>query len=476
MPTSNPYLPAFHFVPRRGWMNDPNGLVFFGGRWHLFYQYYNLEEVDGMQWGHASSVDLVGWEHHLPALRPDRLGQIWSGSAVVDKGDSSGFFGGGSGLVCAFTYWDPLDHWQSQGIAWSRDGVEFVPYAGNPVIAQLRHLEGQEAEKDFRDPKVFWHAETARWVMVVAGGRLRTFSSHNLIDWRFGHLHPEISTECPDLFPMAVGGDPANQRWVLTGGGRWYQVGSFDGVRFTPEADRQVMGAGPDFYATQSWSEAPGGRRVLISWLFGWGYGVSVSGDPPPNPFPTGLQRGGCLTVPMEAELVETPRGLRLRMNPVAELESRRRFVFEGSLTLGGRPAVLGEGVSAYDLTLEAAEVPDHPVQVAIPAGGPTRYLVEFDPVRSLAAIDRRQGACPEVPNYPIRHVVGTVPSRPGQPWRVRLLVDRGSVEVFADGGETVLSAVIHPEPGVGGCSLSAEGAVRVEAKLFALGSGAASL
>jgi len=177
---NNRFAPGYHFIPVRGWINDPNGPVHFNGQWHLFYQYYEPSMIDGMQWGHAVSDDLAVWSHLEPAIRPDALGQIWSGSAVVDHGDTCGLFGGKPGLVCLFTYWDKSDFRQCQGMAYSADGLTFHTYDGNPVVPQLRRLPGHPDDKDFRDPKVFRHVKTGRWIMAVAGGKLRIFSSADL--------------------------------------------------------------------------------------------------------------------------------------------------------------------------------------------------------------------------------------------------------------------------------------------------------
>ena len=176
-------------------------------------------------WGHAVSRDLLHWQHRLPAIMPDELGAAWSGSAVVDQHDTSGFFGGKPGLVCIYTYYSPADDGrQSQGMAYSADGVTFTKYAKNPIIPQLRYQPGQPDDHDFRDPKVFWHEPTKRWIMVVAGGTLRFYSSPNLRDWTFESINSDIHTECPDFFPLPLDGDPTQTRWVLSGGGNWYRA------------------------------------------------------------------------------------------------------------------------------------------------------------------------------------------------------------------------------------------------------------
>ena len=199
--------PVYHFTPPGQWMNDPNGLVYFDGEYHLFYQHDPYSLLNGpMHWGHAVSADLIHWEHLPIALYPDAIGHIWSGSAVVDRANTSGFVPGG-GLVAIFSYSD-----QSQGIAYSQDrGRTWTVYAGNPVIPS--------PGTDFRDPKVFWHEASGQWIMVIAKGELaQFFQSPDLIHWRlasaFGEGHGAHGDvwEMPDLFPLTVEGE---SKWVL---------------------------------------------------------------------------------------------------------------------------------------------------------------------------------------------------------------------------------------------------------------------
>ncbi len=452
----DPFYPAFHFAPREGWMNDPNGLVYFRDTWHLFYQYFNPQQVDGMQWGHATSPDLIHWTEHAPALQPDAHGQIWSGSAVVDGQDSSGRFGGQAGVVAAFTYWDPADGWQSQGMAYSADAMHFDLEPANPVIAQLRHLEGHPPDKAFRDPKVFWHEPTRRWVMVVAGGKLRFFTSSNLRDWRFETLQPEIETECPDLFALPLDGDPANLKWVLSGGGRWYQVGGFDGRRFTPETDRIVLGAGPDFYATQSWSDAPDGRRVLISWLFGWNYDSGPRGGAIANPFPTGARAGGCQSVPAEARLVSTTDGPRLQLTPVPELAHLREAPSDHSLVLEGEGwVVLADTGRAFDIELRTPQAPTGELRLRVPAKGETYLSFGYDVETGAYFIDRTRDLCDAPEAYVQRYNTERPMAFRDQALNLRVLIDHNSIEVFADEGQTLLSAILHLPPEAGGLALA---------------------
>src|SRR6185437_553798 len=239
------YRPRFHFTPPSGWMNDPNGLVYFDGEYHLFYQH-----LPRKHWGHAVSIDLVHWTHLPIALYPDELGEIYSGSMVVDAEDSSGFFGAQPGLVAIFTHANdapPPFGPQVQSIAYSSDrGRTWIKYAHNPVITNY-------GNPDFRDPKVFWHAATRRWVLVLAcQDRVRFYLSPNLKDWLYasefgaGQGVRDVPWECPDLFELAVEGEPGRRKWVLQVSvyqrhGRidrpdyrdmQYFIGDFDGIVF----------------------------------------------------------------------------------------------------------------------------------------------------------------------------------------------------------------------------------------------------
>ena len=271
------YRPTYHFSPEWGWMNDPNGMVYKDGEWHLFYQWNPFGSFWGnMTWGHAVSRDLVQWEHLGAAIVPDALGDIFSGSAVVDKENTAGF--GKDAIVAMYT--SAGDN-QTQSIAYSNDnGRTFTKYAGNPVIVA-------EDTPDFRDPKLFWDNQTRQWKVVLAAGQeVQFYSSHNLKDWTydssFGLSYGNHNGvwECPDLIRLPFEG---KDKWVLLlninpggpfgGSATQYFVGSYDGKTFKCDdlpTTTRWMDYGKDHYAAVTWSNAPEGRTVAIAWMSNW--------------------------------------------------------------------------------------------------------------------------------------------------------------------------------------------------------------
>jgi len=286
------YRPHIHFTPESMWMNDPNGLVYFEGEYHLFYQYHPHGKQWGpMHWGHAVSKDLLSWKHLPIALYPDNLGMIFSGSVVVDWHDTSGLFGGGKGLVAYYTH--AYGEVQRQSMAYSRDnGRTWVKVDENPIIPNPGIV-------DFRDPKVLWHEESSQWVMVVTAGRkIWFYTSENLKDWSFvnefgeGWGAQEGIWECPDLFSLkdSITGE---EKWVLQigidaggpaeGSGTQYFVGDFDGHTFVPSQSKHEvkwLDYGKDFYAAQSFSDTTDGRRLILAWMSNWQYANDVPTDP----------------------------------------------------------------------------------------------------------------------------------------------------------------------------------------------------
>lgn len=297
--------PQFHFTTRRGWINDPNGLVYHNGEYHLFYQHNPFErDWENMHWGHAVSKDLVHWKELPVALFPDHLGTMFSGSAVIDYDNTAGFNRGATpAMVVAFTA-DGHGK-QVQGIAYSLDnGLTFTKYDGNPVIDSGAKWDS----RDTRDPKVFWYAPGKHWVMVLNERDGHSiYTSSNLKQWDY-QSHVTGFWECPELFELPVDGDISNTRWVMYGASGTYMTGSFDGKKFTPESGKHCYTTG-SIYAAQTFTNIPAsdGRRIQM----GWG---RISH--PEMPF------NGMMMLPTELTLQTTKDGIRLVCRPVKETET----------------------------------------------------------------------------------------------------------------------------------------------------------
>jgi len=294
--------PQFHFTARRGWVNDPNGLVFHDGEYHLFYQHNPYErEWENMHWGHAVSKDLIHWKELPVALVPDRLGAMFSGSAVIDHENTAGYNQGKlPAMVVAYTAHS--SERQVQGIAYSLDnGRTFTKYEGNPVIDSKEKWNSH----DTRDPKVFWYEPGGHWVMVLNERDGHSiYTSGDLKDWHY-ESHTTGFWECPELFELPVDGDPDKTKWVMYGASGTYMLGSFDGKIFTPESGKYQYTMGT-MYAAQTFTNMPDGRRVQI----GWGR-VSHAGMP----------FNGMMLLPTELTLRTTKDGPRLFNVPVKETE-----------------------------------------------------------------------------------------------------------------------------------------------------------
>ena len=295
--------PQFHFTTRRGWINDPNGLVYYDGEYHLFYQHNPYErEWENMHWGHAVSTDLIYWEELADALYPDHLGGMFSGSAVIDYRNTAGYNKEKSpAMIAAYTAAGPDK--QVQCIAYSLDkGRSFTKYEGNPVI-DSKHLWNSQ---DTRDPKVFWYTPGNHWVMVLNERDGHSiYTSSDLKDWKY-ESHVTGFWECPELFELPVDGDPNNTQWVMYGASGTYMLGSFDGKVFTPEKGKYQYVTGAN-YAAQTFTDMPDGRRVQV----GWGR-ISHPGMP----------FNGMMLLPTELTLRTTKEGPRLFSLPVKETEA----------------------------------------------------------------------------------------------------------------------------------------------------------
>lgn len=379
------YRPQFHFSAQTGWLNDPNGLVYCNGRYHLFFQHNPFGTNWGnMTWGHAVSSDLVHWRQLDNAIEPDRLGTIFSGTAVVDWNNTAGF--GREAIIAFYTaaghHVEPKAPY-TQCLACSKDGGNtFTKYSGNPILGEI--APGN------RDPKVFWHGPTERWIMALyleAEGvhTIQFFTSRNLIEWEY-QSRIEGFYECPDLFRL---GD----EWVLFGASGHYMLGDFDGSAYFPHSGKHINDFGSNFYAAQTYNDIPAsdGRRILIGWMRGGQY--------PHMPF------NQQMTVPCEMTL----RNGRLCKWPVHELESLRHSSGERLDT------------EAELLDIEAEIEPGRVVDCGFDVRGLT---VCYLPADGLLLVE---GAA-----MPLPLVNGRI--------RLRLLIDRTSVEIFGNDGSTVCS------------------------------------
>ena len=438
--------PRYHFTPPQNFMNDPNGLVYYDGEYHLFYQHNPFGDVWGhMSWGHAVSRDLVHWEHLPVAMHEDNGVMIFSGTAVVDWRNTSGFGAHGAPPMIA-VYTGHSETEQTQNIACSTDrGRTWTKYAGNPVIAI--------GSREFRDPKVFWHAPTQRWIMVTVLSdqhRVRFDSSPDLKHWTYlSEFGPAGATdglwECPDLFPVPIEDEPEKSKWVLKvdalrGTGAQYFIGEFDGTRFTnesPDTQTRRVDYGADFYAAQSWAEEPGGRQIWIGWMNNWHYA---------NEIPTSPWRG-LFSIPRQLSLRRVSEGLRLAQQPIEELKQLRRepFHVESKAIDEINARLTGMKLEfAYEIDTEIFPGTAAELGLRLCAGDKEETRIGYDAQAGELYIDRRQsGDNTFSEDFGGMHRAA-LPMQAGT-IRMHIFVDSCSVELFGDRGEVVLSDLIFP-------------------------------
>ncbi|MBT2284080.1 glycoside hydrolase family 32 protein [Paenibacillus polymyxa] len=461
------YRNEYHFSPKEKWMNDPNGMVFFNGEYHLFYQYHPFGTTWGpMHWGHAVTRDLVTWEELPVALAPDEHGMIFSGSAVVDWNNTSGFFEDEPGLVAIFTHHleVPNEHpVQRQSLAYSKDnGRTWTKYEGNPVLTH-------ESFVDFRDPKVFWHEQTKEWIMIIACGQtVCLYRSPNLKDWTLGSEFGEgIGShdgvwECPDLFPLAVDGDSGQVKWVMLvsigadpafieGSRTQYFTGDFDGSTFVPdEASYTIrwIDHGRDNYAGVSWSDIPAedGRRLFMGWMSNWMYA---------NQTPTNDYRGA-MTIARELSLETRAGEVILIQRPARELEQARTPVL--SLQDASIQQV-SEQLNALQLVnyeIHAEWASDQSFHFALRSGADNETLVGVDANRGEVYIDRSGSGIGDFHEHFLSRQVAELKDVNANQ-SLRIFVDHSSVEVFANDGQAVITDLIYPDVDCQGISVHAD-------------------
>jgi fructan beta-fructosidase len=402
--------PQFHFSPRRGWNNDPNGLVFYKGEYHLFFQHNPYGWNWGnMHWGHAVSSDLVHWKELPIALYPDEHGAMFSGSAVVDWKNTAGFqTGEEKALICIFTAaGQPF----TQGIAYSNDrGRTWTKYAHNPV---LPHIAGEN-----RDPKVIWYAPEEKWIMALYLDKsdYALFSSRDLKQWqRMSGVTIPGTSECPEFFEIPLDGNRENARWIFYGGNGRYLIGKFDGQKFTPESAPQTLHYGNIWYASQTYTDIPkeDGRRILIPW------GTMATPGMPFNQM---------MGLPVELTLQTTKDGPRLLANPVKEyasLRSESRSVKSQQLNPGENPLADFRGEL---IELKAEFETGSALELGFKLRGVT---VTYDVKKQELTCENQKG--------PLKSMDGKV--------RLHLMIDRTSIDIFGNDGLLYMSAgLIVPE------------------------------
>lgn len=479
------YRPSYHFTPLYGWMNDPNGMVYKDGEYHLYFQYNPYGSKWGnMHWGHAVSKDLVHWEHLDPAIARDPVGHIFSGSSVVDKKNTAGF--GKDAIIAIYTN-NSVNHDEVQCIAYSNDnGRTFTKYEGNPVLTPFDGL------KDFRDPKVFWYEKGKCWYMIVSADKeTRFYKSKNLKKWTYvsafgkGMGQQPCQYECPDFFQLPVNGDKKKMKWVMTmninpgcwfgGSATEYFVGDFDGKKFTcPDANEvKWLDWGKDHYATVTFSNT--GDRVLgITWMSNWQYANLT-------PF---KQNRGANGLPRELKLYEKNGKYYISEDVAPEVYALRKDtknVADASVSdekmLAGVAANMN---GAFEIETDVTPDANGIAGIEISNNKRERTLIYFDMKQGKVVMDRTESGLTDFGKQAVPHDIelawdkqlaaeGKQPARitnsinykndfalatwaplslcedGKKTYHVDIFVDKSSVELFVDGGRIAMTNLVFP-------------------------------
>ena len=443
------FRPAYHHTPAYGWMNDPNGMFYKDGVWHLYFQHNPYGSVWGnLAWGHSTSTDLVHWQYEGDPIMADALGLIFSGSSVVDKDNTAGF---GAGTIVSFYTSAKSSPWgdvQMQSMAYSTDGGKtFTKYDGNPVITSTA--------RDFRDPKVFWYAPGKHWVMMLAVGQeMQIWSSADLKDWKYESsfgakqgAHGGV-WECPDLVELPVEGTK-EKRWVLIcninpggpfgGSATQYFVGTFDGKKFTNQFPTKTkwMDYGKDHYATVTFSNAPDGRCVALGWMSNWQYAAVV---------PTKQYRSAN-TIARDLTLYRQGGDLLLKSAPSKEIEkarSTKKSVPQFNVSDSYEIASLLDGNDgAYEIEMEIKNNGAEKIAFTLQNAKGENVMMYYDTATRQFVMDRsNSGETSFSPDFPAMTVA---PAADVDDIRLRLFVDRSSIEAFGDGGKFVMTNIVFP-------------------------------
>jgi len=472
------YRPMFHHTPLYGWMNDPNGMFYKDGKWHLYYQYNPYgSKWQNMTWGHSVSDNLVNWKHLEPAIRPDGLGSIFSGSCVIDHNNTAGF--GNDAVIALYT---SAGTSQMQSLAASSDnGNTFNVYAANPVLT---------LESEARDPNMFWNDATGEWNMVLAHAldhEMLFFSSPDLKKWTLqsgfgkGIGCQDGVWECPDLFQLPVEGSD-EKKWVLLcnlnpggifgGSATQYFVGDFDGKKFTADTDAsgnvvtKWMDFGKDHYATVSWSDAPDNRRTVMGWMSNWQYAADV---------PT-KQFRSANTLPRDMKLFTQPDGqIYLASVPSPEVDALRGKLSASvsGKTVGKKgfdvslPAA-NDGVCEISMTLDGKNSNDATITLSNKAGD--QVVMMYDPKAHTFSFDRtKSGVVDFSENFPAVTVAPTFEQN-GKV-ALRIFIDKSSIEVFGNDGKFAMTNLVFPNEPYSRLSISSpNGKVKVsDLKIYSI-------
>lgn len=443
------FRPVYHHTPVYGWMNDPNGMFYKDGVYHLYFQYNPYGSVWGnMHWGHSTSTDLMHWNFEGCAIVPDAWGAIFSGSCVVDHNNTAGF---GKGAVVAFYTSAKATPWgdvQSQSMAYSLDnGKTFTKYEGNPILTS--------SEKDFRDPKVFWYAPGKHWVMMLAVGQhMEIYSSVNLKEWKkeseFGAMQGAHGGvwECPDLVEIPVEGT-REKKWVLIcnlnpggpfgGSAAQYFVGSFDGKKFVNESPTQTkwMDWGKDNYATVTWNNAPDGRCIALGWMSNWQYANNV---------PTRQYRSAN-TLARDLTLYREGQELYLKSTPSVEVKKARgKKVSISSFRVSEKHEIVNlfeDNQGAYEVEILIQNAGASKIAFCLLNDKGEKVSMYYDLNRKQFVMDRSEsGTVDFSKDFP---AVTVAPANVDKELTLRLFVDRSSIEAFGEDGKFVMTNLVFP-------------------------------
>lgn len=449
MANKESFRPVYHHTPAYGWMNDPNGMFYKDGLYHLYFQYNPYGSVWGnMHWGHSTSTDLMHWKFEGCAIVPDVWGAIFSGSCVVDHENTAGF---GKEAVVAFytsaksTPWGDI---QMQSMAYSLDnGKTFTKYEGNPILTS--------SEKDFRDPKVFWYAPGKHWVMILAVGQhMEIYSSVNLKEWKkeseFGAMQGAHGGvwECPDLVEISVEGT-REKKWVLIcnlnpggpfgGSAAQYFVGSFDGKKFVNESPTQTkwMDWGKDNYATVTWNNAPDGRCIALGWMSNWQYANNV---------PTRQYRSAN-TLARDLTLYREGQELYLKSTPSVEVKKARgKKVSIPSFKVSEKHEIVNlfeEKQGAYEVEIVIQNAGASKIAFCLLNDKGEKVSMYYDLNRKQFVMDRSEsGTVDFSKDFP---AVTVAPVNVDKELTLRLFVDRSSIEAFGEDGKFVMTNLVFP-------------------------------